>query len=81
MSNELRTTPKTRQFWDGVFHWMKALDDAVDYDSHEPIYRRLGRLEARLDELERMTANPKSNANIIKTKSGRCFKNYIYLRN
>ena len=70
MSNELITTHKGRQFWDGLFHWMKALDDAVDYDPNEAIYRKLGRLEARLDELERMTANSNPNGNVIKTKAG-----------
>lgn len=54
MHNEVSVTPRYRKIWEDVSHWLKILDEAVDYDPHEPIVRKLEQLESRLAHFEKL---------------------------
>lgn len=58
MRNSLPVTHRYRQIWANVSHWVEALDEAINYDPHEPIIRNLMRMEARLDRLEKLQLGP-----------------------
>ncbi|MEP0941674.1 MAG: hypothetical protein ABJH63_16795 [Rhizobiaceae bacterium] len=70
MNTEIRTNPKGNKFWDDMLHWMKALDEAVDYDPHDAIYGKLQLLETRINQLERASINTDGKTNLIRQKVG-----------
>ena len=42
----------TKEFWNGLGHWLRAIDDAVFDDPNEALTRRIEQLETRLAEVE-----------------------------
>lgn len=60
-------TPRHQKFWEGLLRWMKALDEAIDRDPHEPIVRKIQQLEARFDRLEKLQLNHQNQSHTTQT--------------
>ncbi len=50
----------TKDIWNGLGHWLRAIDDTLHDDPTEALTRRVEELEARLAEIQCPRSGPSS---------------------